>query len=107
MCASTLPRFFGANDRHEAVLRELFANEQCTIDVPGLQKFLFRMRGNMHHYFRSGRRPHPTPFNKDQFHAVSLVVLYISTLALHRRIIELNRKSQNDGSSRENASSMP
>jgi hypothetical protein len=92
ICTSTLPRFFGRGDTHELALRRFFEAEGCEPNVPGLQKFLFRMRGNMHHYFGKSPRPHPTPFNQDEFHAVALVALYISTVALSRQVLALNKK---------------
>jgi hypothetical protein len=92
ICASTLPRFFGKGDKHEENLRKFFDAEGCATDAPGLQRFLFRMRGNLHHYFGKSPRPHPTPFNQDQFHVVALVALFISSLALSRRVLDLNRQ---------------
>lgn len=94
ICNTTVRQFFGKGDEHEAALRRFFEAEGCEPDVPGLQKFLFRMRGNMHHYFGKSPRPHPTPFNQEQFHAIALLALYISSLALAEQIFALKKTDE-------------
>ncbi len=91
ICVSTLPRFFGKGDEHESALRRFFEAEGCQADRFGLQKFLFRMRGNLHHYFGKSPRPHPTPFNQQQFHSVALLALFIATLAIFEHILAIKR----------------
>lgn len=87
ICVSAVSRFFGKGDEGESALRRFIEAEGCQADRFGLQKFLFRMRGNLHHYFGKSPRPHPTPFNQQQFRSVALLALFIASLAIFEHIL--------------------
>jgi hypothetical protein len=90
ICGKVIDAFFGPNDRHRAALERFFATLGCERTTAGLQRFLFRIRGSMHHYFRKSSRAHPHPFNQDDYEVIALLVMYTATLALTRRVITLN-----------------
>lgn len=84
-----LQNFSGRHD-HVRNLRRFMDEEKCTFDVPGMMKFLFRVRGNLHHYFGKSPRPHATPFNQDDFEVVSLVAMFLAGSAILHRVIDIN-----------------
>jgi hypothetical protein len=90
ICSITVTTFSRPNDKHNDAVRRLMMEEGCVLDVPGLQKFLFRIRGNLHHYFSKSQRTRHHPFNQEEFQPVALLVMYMSTLAIARRTIVLH-----------------
>ena len=81
---------FSGNHPHDRNLRRFMEEEKCGFDVPGMMKFLFRIRGNLHHYFGKSPRPHATPFNQDDFEVVALLTMFLSGSTILRRVMDIN-----------------
>jgi hypothetical protein len=92
ICQEALRVFFESNDEPAKGLRALFSIEGCQLDVPGLQKFLFRIRGRAHHYSGKSSKLQATPFTQEQFRPAALLSMHISTLAISRRIVAINKE---------------
>lgn len=66
-------------DRHKENLIAFFEEEGLEKNTKGLFGLLFRIRGNLHHYFSKSPRKHGTPFNQSDFESIALLVMHIAT----------------------------
>jgi hypothetical protein len=74
-----------------------FVQMKCPMTAAGLPRFLFRMRGGLHHYSRRSKR-HANPFNQATFEPVALLAMHVATTAILFRIVELNQRASLSGS---------
>ncbi len=84
ICDETL-QMFRKRERHWRNLEKFCKSERCNLDVGGLQKLVFRVRGNLHHYFRKSPRTRGTPFNQRAFESLAYLVLEMSGKAISRQ----------------------
>jgi len=77
--------------RHRASLKKLFAEEGCSTDAPGLQQFLYKIRGNLHHYARRSPKTRGTPFNQKEYESIALLTMLIATAVIANRFIAINQ----------------
>ncbi len=73
-------------DRLVASLMRFLHQEKCELNVSGVQRLLFRMRGNLHHFFRKSPRTRGTPFNQHEFEGLTKISMEISHKAISREI---------------------
>lgn len=93
ICAHALQEGrFKADDAES--LRELFEREQCGWDPSGLQRLLFRMRGNAHHYSAKSGGPHPTPFTQGRFETIALLTMWLATTSIATKIDSIKARNQ-------------
>jgi len=92
VCAAVLQSFSSTRTGIEPKVRHWFEKMECQYDVPGLQRLLFRLRGNLHHYFGKSSRPHATPFNQKDFEPVAVLMMHTATLAVLFRIVAINNR---------------
>jgi hypothetical protein len=59
-----IQRFTKDDDRHTEMLQRFMTAEGCEITLGGMRKFLFRIRGHLHHYSSGSTKPKGTPFNQ-------------------------------------------
>jgi len=90
---SALKTFSKPADRHSVRLQELMALEKCEASVEGLRRFLIRVRGRLHHYSASSSSPTIHPHNQEAFETAALVAMFISRMAIDRRVIAIRRKN--------------
>lgn len=60
------------------------------LDSEGMWRFLFRTRGELHHYFRGSSRQHGTPFANDKFETSALLALLLARQCVMVRIVVIN-----------------
>ena len=85
--------------KHLLILQSLMKREGCDWAPPGIQRFLFRIRGNLHHYFSKSSRNEISPFTQEQHHSVALLAMYVASLTIGFRIVRINqtaRESRDD-----------
>jgi hypothetical protein len=70
--------------RHKQKLLRLFEDEELEPNLDSLPKFLFRVRGKLHHYYSESSKFQGTPFNQADFESLSLLVMYIATETIRR-----------------------
>jgi hypothetical protein len=65
--------------RHKDKLLRLFVDGGLDPIPENLPKFLFRMRGKLHHYYSESSKLQGTPFNQADFESLSLLLMHIAT----------------------------
>ena len=85
--------FSKPDERHSMRLRELMALEKCECSVDGLRRFLFRVRGRLHHYSAKSIAPTIHPHNQEAFETAALVAMFISRMAIDRRVIAIRQQN--------------
>lgn len=98
VCESCWPGFVRTATKHASALDAFFVQTKCPMTAGGLPRFLFRMRGNLHHYSRRSQR-HANPFNQATFEPVALLAMHVARTAILFRIVELNQLVSSSGSS--------
>jgi hypothetical protein len=79
--------------RHRKKLEELLKQDGCEPDAAGLQKLLFRVRGNLHHYSPKRSKAKATPINQKDFESIALLTMCIAADAIQERIGTMNQQS--------------
>jgi len=74
-----------ADERHRANLLKFFIEENCDVSPQGLQKLLFHLRGNLHHYHSKSPKTRGTPINHKEYESIALIAMYIVRLAIGLR----------------------
>ena len=97
VCESCWPSFVNTATKQVFALEAFFVQVKCPMDAGGLPRFLFRMRGNLHHYSRRSTR-HANPFNQATFEPVALLAMHVARTAILFRIVELNQLASSSGS---------
>ena len=90
-CDATVRSYFGSNttrSKEVNVLRPLMVNYRCPETAEGLQRFLIRMRQQLHHFSRRSTKTQPHPFNQRAFEPLADVTRFVAKLSL-----ELERKA--------------
>ncbi|HAF08759.1 MAG TPA: hypothetical protein DCK98_01580 [Chloroflexi bacterium] len=65
-----------------AQLQSQFKQMHCTWDRSGAMKFLFDIRGSLHHFNPRSQRIQGTPLNQDDFEAAALFAGFIAHMAI-------------------------
>ncbi len=84
LCNKTLIELF-KTEKHRENLKRFFEECNCEPTHIGLQELLFEMRGALHHFSSGSSRPKGTPFNQKEFESISLLSMYLVTLAIGYR----------------------
>lgn len=92
-----IQQFTKDTDRHTRMLRRFMMAEGCEITVAGMRKFLFRIRGHLHHYSSRSTKPKGTPFNQRDFETVALLAMFIARHAVDVRIGRMNKRPSCEG----------
>lgn len=77
--------------RHRLNLERFFLEESCEITPQGLQKLLFHLRGNLHHYFSKSPKTRGTPFNQGEYETISLTTMITANLAIGYREADISQ----------------
>lgn len=87
----TLKTFFNVR-RHWRRLLQMLKEEDYAVNKEGLQKLLFKVRGNVHHYSNRSKKTTATPFNQDGFETIALICGHIACMAIGYREVKINNK---------------
>jgi hypothetical protein len=96
VCEATVSAYFGAGtprSKEVAVLRPLMASYRCSETVDGLQRFLIRMRQQLHHFSRRSTKLQPHPFNQGAFAPLADLTRLVAKLALEFELKEIDRNA--------------
>jgi hypothetical protein len=81
---------FARDAPQRARFEKLVKDAGFAFDAEGIWRYLFRTRGELHHYFLGSSRQHGTPFSHDQFEAPALLALILAGQCIMVRIITIN-----------------
>jgi hypothetical protein len=87
-------------DQHGSNLKRMFKEQGCEVSIHGLQKLIFRVRGNLHHYSSKGSNLRGTPFNQDRFESIAFLMQYIAALAIGYREANISQSKANKPSAK-------
>ena len=76
--------------KHLLNLKSLMIKDGCNWTPPDIPRFLFRIRGNLHHYFSKNPRNQISPFTQEQHHSVALLASYVASLTIGYRVVRIN-----------------
>lgn len=79
--------------RHWVNLERCLLEENCEQNAYGLQKLIFRIRGNLHHYYSRSSKTRGTPFNQSEYETIALITMHMATAAIGSKYVSLNRKA--------------
>ena len=94
VCTAVLNSFFrpgGPTDEDVKKLAPLLAAQKCDMTVEGLQRFLVRMRNQLHHFSRKSTRAQPHPFNQAAFTSVAHLAGFVATVALRLEQLKIDQ----------------
>jgi hypothetical protein len=92
ICEETLDKF-KKDQRHGKKLIEMMNEENCAYNRSGLQNFLFKMRGRLHHFSQKSSILVSTPFNQKEFESAAFICGYIACLAIGYSEVQLNKEN--------------
>ena len=90
MCEACWPSFVTIAAEHIPAIESFFIQVRCPMTAAGLPRFLFRMRGNLHHYSRRSSQ-HANPLKQATFEPIALLAMDLARRAIMFRIVELNQ----------------
>ena len=96
VCEAAARSYFAAGTpRSEqiAVLRPLMVSYRCAETAEGLQRFLIRMRQQLHHFSRRSTKLQPHPFNQEAFEPLADLTRLVAKLAIEFELKEIDRKA--------------
>ena len=76
-----------------AQVRAQFAALRCSWSPEGAFKFLFHIRGSLHHFNPRSPRIQGTPLNQDEFEGLALFGAFIATMAIARQEVMLANRA--------------
>lgn len=76
---STAIQRLGNFPEHQKQIQTWCSEENVALDVAGVSRLLFRLRGRLHHFSGSSSRPQPTPFNDDDYQPIAWFTMSIAT----------------------------
>ena len=79
--------------KHSQRIEKLFKEEKIEMNGKGLQKLLFKIRGNLHHFFCKSPKTRGTPFNQKEFETEALLTMHISMTAILYSMVDINRET--------------
>jgi len=82
-------RHYPGSDKHDLALQEMVAHRKKQYDVPGLLYVLVDTRGELAHYLQKSRRKYGDPFRHEEYEAIVLLGLFITTHGIAREIRKL------------------
>lgn len=82
-------------DEHRVSLLGFFSEESCNETPQGLQKLLFHIRGNLHHYYSKSPKTRGTPFNQEEYRTPALVAMQIAHISIMRKETALRDSKTN------------
>ena len=77
--------------RHRENLERLFKQYRSKLTVAGTRRVLFRVRGNLRHYFSKSPKTKATPYNQKEFESIALLTMLISTAAISKRMAAIDQ----------------
>ena len=80
-----LATFTNPQHAHAERLRAALADEGCVLSAAGLAKYVFRVRGRLHHYSSASSRPMIHPHRQEPFETAALVAMFVARSALDQR----------------------
>lgn len=89
----TVNSFPNGNARNMNLLQVFLDEERLKWDVPGLRRFLIRIRGRLHHFSGRSSKRQGTPFTQMSFRSVALLLMHIVSQTLIGRMVLINRRS--------------
>jgi hypothetical protein len=93
-CAAAVKSYFAANTprtRQVSVLRPLMASYRCSETAEGLQRFLIRMRQQLHHFSRRSTKLQPHPFNQQAFEPLADLTRLVAKLSIELERQDIDR----------------
>jgi len=73
-------------ERHRRNLQKFCLEEQLEFNADNLPKFLFIMRGRMHHYSSRNPKTQATPYSQKEFESISFLTMLIALYVLGNRV---------------------
>lgn len=99
VCDAAVSTYFGASTPRAsqvAMLRPLMASYRCAETGEGLQRFLIRMRGQLHHFSRGSTKLQPHPFNQRAFAPLADLTRLVAKLAIELEMKQIDRRRANE-----------
>lgn len=93
-CKATVKSYFAAGTlraKEVSVLRPLMASCRCSETAKGLQRFLIRMRQQLHHFSRQSTKLQPHPFNQQAFEPLADLTRLVAKLSIELEKREIDR----------------
>jgi hypothetical protein len=93
-CEAAVKSYFAANTprtREVSILRPLMASYRCGETAEGLQRFLIRMRQQLHHFSRRSTKLQPHPFNQQAFEPLADLTRLAAKLSIELEKQEIDR----------------
>ncbi len=94
VCEVAVRSYFAAGtprSEEVAVLRPLMVSYRCAETAEGLQRFLIRMRQQLHHFSRRSTKLQPHPFNQEAFAPLADLTRFVAKLAIEFELKEIDR----------------
>lgn len=73
------------DERHRQNLIKFFKEEDCEVTPSGLQKLLYHIRGNLHHYYSKSPKTRGTPYNQKEYESIALTAMTVTSYAIGLR----------------------
>lgn len=84
-CDAAVKSYFGESTpraKEVSVLRPLMVSYDCRETAEGLQRFLIRMRQQLHHFSRKSTKLQPHPFNQRAFEPLADLTRFVAKVAI-------------------------
>lgn len=90
----TLTKFQDMSE-HKSKLLKFLTDYKCNNTANGLLEMLYEVRNNLHHFHSKSTREQGTPFNQSDFDTISLVAMYMVSLAIGFREAGISQSLEN------------
>lgn len=91
-CQTVVNSYFGPNTprkKQVSVLRPLMTDYRCPETAEGLQRFLVRMRQQLHHFSRRSTKLQPHPFNQQAFEPLADLTRFVAKVSIERERLKI------------------
>ena len=95
VCEASVKSYFGASTPRAgevSVLRPLMASYSCDETATGLQRFLIRMRQQLHHFSRQSTKLQPHPFNQQAFEPLADLTRFVAKVSIEMEMKEIDTR---------------
>ena len=93
-CEAAVRSYFATGTpraKEVSVLRPLMASYRCSETAAGLQRFLIRMRQQLHHFSRQSTKLQPHPFNQEAFEPLADLTRLVAKLSIELEMKEIDK----------------
>jgi hypothetical protein len=95
VCEAAVKSYFGPSTPRAdevLVLRPLMTSYRCDENADGLQRFLIRMRQQLHHFSRQSTKLQPHPFNQQAFEPLADLTRLVAKLSIELEMKEIDKR---------------